>query len=664
MANKYPIPSSKIKSISIWSHIYNFFARRAFSVIIFGALFCTITVKLFHSHQMGLLNEYPHWIFTDILVLLAIEFTLALLCFRWSRKWVIRTAMILAALICTWSVINASWIIRTGTQILPMTLLPLIRDPVNSLQIVGVNLAKMPIAGTVLLAPSALALTFFFFALAKPQKANHENKFFIYRVIVSLIVIIFAGLAHNTTTKKKSAQIVSEGLRYNCHCRAITSLFNRSHAGARTNLTNATRKIPTFDQLAVPLLSSPQQSEYNVVIIVLEGVQYRYTSLKDKINNLTPHLAAIAEKGVEFTNTRSTLTHTTKALFSLLTGRFPSVSQDLAEAVPVGKPYAGITTVLKQSMNYRTAFFQSAKGNFECRPGLVHNLGFDTFWARDNLNDPNAFIGYLACDEFSMLKPITDWIESAPLPFFITILCSVSHDPYEIPEWYAEPAKQPIERYKQTIRYTDKFLEALDTEFANLNLTSKTILCVIGDHGEAFGEHGINGHERIAFEEALRIPWVIRAPFLVEQNIRISEPVSSVDLTPTLLTLLNLDITLADFDGVDALGNIPETRPVYFSGWITQGPAGFVNGNKKFVFEPLTKTVSLYSLDSDPFESNRTDLNPQDAQPIADKTLKWQKNCIFGLNQQQTGKIMLFNSWLCRWNNRVASAKYKPQNQK
>jgi phosphoglycerol transferase MdoB-like AlkP superfamily enzyme len=44
-------------------------------------------------------------------------------------------------------------------------------------------------------------------------------------------------------------------------------------------------------------------------------------------------------------------------------------------------------------LNFRTAFFQSAKGSFEARPGLVYNLGFDKFWARDDLNDPNAFLG-------------------------------------------------------------------------------------------------------------------------------------------------------------------------------------------------------------------------------------------------------------------------------
>ena len=400
-------------------------------------------------------------------------------------------------------------------------------------------------------------------------------------------------------------------------------------------------------------------------MVVLEGIQYRYTSLADKQlkapGNLTPNLAALAQQGVEFTNARSMLTHTTKALFALLTGRLPSVSQDLAEAVPAVMAYAGIATILKSKLNFRTAFFQSAKGSFECRPGLVHNLGFDKFWARDDLNDPNAFLGYLACDEFAMLKPISEWIKADEKTFFLTVLCSVTHDPYEVPEWFATPAKEHVECYRQAISYTDKFLAALDAELAKLNLADKTIFCVVGDHGEAFGEHGLFGHERIAFDEVLRVPWVIRAPSLIEPAVRVKQPVSSVDLAPTLLALLGFDTSTAGFNGLNALGRLPDDRKVYFSGWMQQGPAGFVQAEHKFIYNPATKTVSLYDFSDDPFELVGIEVSESHAQEIADDVIAWRRNSIFRLNQQRAGKKMLFDSWLCRWANRISWAKYRPE---
>jgi phosphoglycerol transferase MdoB-like AlkP superfamily enzyme len=312
-------------------------------------------------------------------------------------------------------------------------------------------------------------------------------------------------------------------------------------------------------------------------------------------------------------------------------------------------------------LDFRTAFFQSAKGNFECRPGLVYNLGFDKFWARDDLNDPNAFLGYLACDEFSMLKPIVEWIKADDSPFFLTVLCSVTHDPYEVPEWFAVPAREPAQRYRQAIFYTDKFIAALDLELAKLNLADKTIFCVVGDHGEAFGEHGLLGHERIAFDEVLHIPFCLRAPFLVKPATKVTRAVSSVDVVPTLLTLLGFDTDAVSFDGVNALGHITDDRKVYFSGWMQQSPAGFVKGNRKFVYNPTNRKVNIYDLSTDSLEVVSVELPEQQGRKIADEIILWRKSSIFRLNQQRTGKKTLFSSWLCRWTNRVCSAKYSPE---
>ncbi|MGB2808769.1 MAG: sulfatase-like hydrolase/transferase [Sedimentisphaerales bacterium] len=660
MKNGCSQSNSGVGSVGFIRRLYGFFAARPYSVIMFGALFCTLAVKFFHSWRYDLVNEYIGWVLVDISVLLGFEVILALICFGWPRKLVVRIATIFAAVICTWSVMNAGWLIRTGRQILPSVFLSVIRDPLSALGMVGVNLIKMPKAAVILLGPSAIGLTFFFYVLAKPRLPDYNQKRFIKRTVICIIIILATVSLRDVVVRRTSPQTISEGMRYNCHLKALTSLFfSDSGQLAKDDFENAKRRIPAFDEVQVTFSPRTQRINHNVVIVILEGVQYQYTSLAQPQSKLTPYLAALAGQGAEFVNTRSTLTHTTKVLFALLTGRFPSASQDLAETVPAVKAYASVATILKQNLNFRTAFFQSAKGNFEARPGLVYNLGFDQFWARDDLNDPNAFLGYLACDEFSMLKPISEWIKAEERPFLLTILCSVTHDPYEVPDWFAEPAREPVERYRQAISYTDKFLAELDAELARLNLVDNTILCVIGDHGEAFGEHGLLGHERIAFDEVLRVPFCLRAPSLVKPATRVTKPVSSVDLAPTLLALFGFDTNNVGFDGTNALGHIPDDRKAYFSGWMQQGPAGFVKGHRKFIYNPMDKLVSVYGLRTDPFELVRIELDEKEAQKIADDIIAWRRNSIFQLDRQRTGKKMLFDSWLCRWTNRVSSVKYR-----
>jgi hypothetical protein len=635
--------------------LYNLLAPRAYSVIMFVALFCTLLVKLFHSWRYGLINEYLGWVLADISFLLFVEVILAMVCFRWPKKGVLRVTTIVAAVVCTWSVMNAGWLIRTGTQILPRVLLPLVRAPLNTLCIIGVNLIKVPISAVILLGPSAIALIFFFVVLANPLPPNYNRKRFFVRVIISVVIVITSILARGAVSRRGSPQIASLGLQYNCHLRAIFSVIVSDYRPP----VKPERQIPTLDQLRIT--RKPQQLNRNIIVVVLEGIQYQYTSLANKQNNLTSYLATFAGQGVEFSNARSSITHTTKALFALLTGRFSSASQDIAETVPVIKPYASIVTILKDELNYRTAFFQSAMGNFESRPGLVYNLGFDKFWARDNLNDPNSFLGYLACDEFSMLKPITEWIKADEQPFFLTILCSVTHDPYEVPGWFDAPAREPIERYRQSILYTDKFLAALDVELVRLNLINRTIFCIIGDHSEAFGEHGQSGHALIAFDEVLRIPFCLRAPFLLEPGVKITEPVSSIDLTPTLLGLLGFETETVSFDGVNVLDSIPESRKVYFSGWMQEGPSGFVQGERKFIYNPSDRTVCVYDIGADPLELVRIELPEQQVKSILDDIVSWRKSTIFRLDQRRTGKKVLFNRWLCHWTDRVCSAKYRPR---
>ena len=635
----------------VLSRLQGFLAPRAYSVIMLVALFCSLTVKLFHSWRYDLLDEYPGWIMADLSVLIAIEVILSLICFRWPRKAVVRSAKIVTAVVCTWSIMNAGWLIRTGTQILPRVLLSLVRSPINTLCIIGVNLAKMPVTAVILLAPSAVALTFFIFVLARPKLPVYDRRRFIARIIFCLTIIVTAVVARPVFARHGSSQIGSVGLRYNSHLRAVMSLVLSDYRKP----PDPKRKIPTFDFLKVKL--KQQYVKHNIVLVVLEGVQYQYTSLANKQGNLTPYLAAFAEQGIEFSNTRSTLTHTTKALFALLTGRYASASQDIAEAVPAASPYASMATILGGQLGYRTAFFQSAMGNFESRPGLVYNLGYDDFWARDDSDDPNSFLGYLACDEFSMLKPITEWIKSEEQPFLMTVLCSVTHDPYEIPEWFGTPAKEPLERYQQAISYTDKFIAALDVELGNLGITDNTIFCVIGDHGEAFGEHGLLGHERIAFDEVLRTPFCLRAPFLVETGVRMTEPVSSVDLTPTLLGLLGFETESIGFDGVDLLKPVPQDRRVYFTGWMQEGPAGFIKGNRKFIYNPTNKTTCVYDLTADPKELNRIELPQQKADNIAGEIAAWRKSTVFRIDQQRTGTKELFDNWICRWTDRVSSTK-------
>lgn len=644
---------------------------RAASAIMFAALFCNLAVKFFNARRTGQISEYPTWILTDVAILLVVDSAMTLLCYRRPTIRVVRATMIAAALICTWSGINAGWLIRTGTQILPHELVPIFRDPLFVAKMVFRNLLAMPLASAVLLVPSGFALAFFFSALAKPVLPTFNSRWLRLRIAVSLGVSVVAALGNIAVSSLGPSQSGSVGMRYNCQARAVLSFLLPGYRHlAAEDFRNAARELPRQDE--VPIRIKPNAVNHNLVIVVLEGVQHDCTSLArqrggiapqagPKGDGLTPYLASLAAEGVCFPNARSVVTHTTKALFALMTGLYPSASQDVSEALPMNPPYASLATILKKGLGFRTAFFQSAAGTFECRPGLVHNLGFDKFFAREDLHDPNTFVSYLGADEFALLDPVAQWIQSENTPFFATILCSVTHDSYIVPAWYGPRADTQEGRYLQTIAYTDRYLAALDARLTEMGLADNTILCVVGDHGEGFSEHGMMGHERIPFDEVLRIAMCLRAPGLVEPGTRVSAPVSSVDLAPTILTLLGFDVSVMAFDGANALEPLPPDRRVFLSGWMQQGPAGFVQGDKKFVYEPDNGRVRLFHLGADPLELNGIDLPEAQATELAKQIMQWRRDTIFKVPEDAGGQTTLYGSWLIkwsRWSERVPRAEY------
>jgi N-acetylglucosamine-6-sulfatase len=64
-----------------------------------------------------------------------------------------------------------------------------------------------------------------------------------------------------------------------------------------------------------------------------------------------------------------------------------------------------------------------------------------------------------------------------------------------------------------------------------------TVVVVTSDHGFFYGEHGLSEERRLAYEESLRIPLVIRYPPLVEAGALIDPMVLTLDLAPTFLEL-------------------------------------------------------------------------------------------------------------------------------
>jgi arylsulfatase A-like enzyme len=121
-----------------------------------------------------------------------------------------------------------------------------------------------------------------------------------------------------------------------------------------------------------------------------------------------------------------------------------------------------------------------------------------------------------------------------------------------------------------------------------------------GDHGEAFGEHPGNfGHTLYIYEENVRVPLVMFAPGLTKEQRRVPHMASVIDIAPTILDLLGLEIPVG-YQGVSLLQTGPETA-LFYTDYATR-LIGLREEGWKFIYEFESGRGSLFDLSKDPGE--------------------------------------------------------------
>src|SRR6476660_6701294 len=92
------------------------------------------------------------------------------------------------------------------------------------------------------------------------------------------------------------------------------------------------------------------------------------------------------------------------------------------------------------------------------------------------------------------------------------------------------------QRYLGLVTLVDQSIGAILGCLERCGLRDDTIVVHTSDHGDSLGSHRLFGKETM-FEEATRVPWLIRLPGQTRQKM-ISNPVSHIDFVPTLLDVL------------------------------------------------------------------------------------------------------------------------------
>jgi arylsulfatase A-like enzyme len=340
----------------------------------------------------------------------------------------------------------------------------------------------------------------------------------------------------------------------------------------------------------------------DVVMLVLESMRADVVGPHARPGEpeLTPFLDRFAREALVYETVYTTVPHTSKALIGILCGMYPLLVMPIVESVP-GQLSVVCAPELLREIGYRTAFMQTALGEFENRPGLVENLGFEKWIVQEDLAGDYEQTGYFGMDEFAMLEPALAWLaEKKSQPSFLTLLTVSTHHPYQAPGMPEPGGDEAFDGYRRAVQHLDRFAQALYEGMKSTGALENTVFIIVGDHGEAFGEHGRRQHDAVPYEEGIRVPLLIRGPEWLGRPRRISGLRSHIDLLPTLLELLDVrwsgllpGLSLLSSDGHES---------VLVSCWYDDHCLALRKGDLKYVFHYGRGPSEVFDLSTDPSE--------------------------------------------------------------
>ncbi len=329
--------------------------------------------------------------------------------------------------------------------------------------------------------------------------------------------------------------------------------------------------------------SAPPEGAPNLLVIVIDTVRADRLELHGYGRETVPALARFAREGAVFERAISPATFTLPAHASMFTGLYPSAHGAHHE----GNHLSASNTTLAEIL-YERGWITVG---FNANPFITASNGMaqgferlDPSWLM--MTAPPRFLGYRIAARLGWIFPDhgaaevtegwTEWVAKTwdgERPFFAFLNYIESHFPYNVlppeerdrfvPEGTDEDAMRRssdaaigaqlfgdpvsgenrtlvLDLYDAGIRYDDAMVARAIDALRQRDALDRTVVIVVSDHGELFGELGLYGHLVSMSEVLLHVPLVIRYPPRVPAGQRIQTPVSTTALFSTALDLLGV----------------------------------------------------------------------------------------------------------------------------
>ena len=312
-----------------------------------------------------------------------------------------------------------------------------------------------------------------------------------------------------------------------------------------------------------------------------------------------PAMEELRREAVQFTQARATAPATAQSIGSIFSGRYYSELYwkpwpgESAESVYPYEDDAPRFAELLSRAGVETVAFSGM-------PGLVDKYGVVRGFKEERVVKGRG--KSFAVAQQLMWPALWRLSKQGDGPLFLYVHFTDAHAPYD----HAGPEGSPYQRYLRGLAMVDAELGELFGALGDdPSLRERTSVILSADHGEAFGEHQQYYHATSLYDEVLRVPLLVHVPEIAAR--RIDQPVSLIDLAPTILDLFGLP-TPGELMGQSLVpflrGEHPTlTRPILADSSRLMRALVFPDGFK-IIHDRRRGTAELYDLNRDPGEAH------------------------------------------------------------
>ena len=271
----------------------------------------------------------------------------------------------------------------------------------------------------------------------------------------------------------------------------------------------------------------------NVVFITIDTVRADHLGCYGYKLIETPHLDALATAGVRFANAYTPVPITLPAHSVMLTGTYPMrTGMHDFSGNRLNSSQPTLATLLRARGYATGAVVGSAV--LDSRFGL--NRGFDFYYDQfdfSRLDERNID---------AMMRPGNEVVDQAlgwldgnhRKPFLMWVHLYDAHHPYNPPPPYLQ--KYRSRPYDGGIAFVDAQVQRIVTYLKLKGIFDRTLIVVVGDHGEGLGEHGEKTHGFFIYDSTLHVPLIFKPPAgMAHRQPVVDEPANLADLLPTIL---------------------------------------------------------------------------------------------------------------------------------